>query len=134
MTPTGRLLAVLAVGLVAVTFCSAATIPPLAKRKLCGSKLIELVGKLCNGCVKGPGNTVMTKLQKKQLSFEEQMLTSMRHLPWDELIEYDSAGERLQQPSRQSSEPLRVKRGIVEECCHKSCPMSTLKEYCADSC
>jgi hypothetical protein len=65
MTPTGRLLPVLLLGLVAIALCSAANIPAPAKRKVCGTKLIELVGKVCNGCFKGPDNTVMTKLEKK---------------------------------------------------------------------
>jgi len=40
----------------------------IVKKNVCGTKLVELVSKVCGNCIRAPTNTIVTVLDKRSLT------------------------------------------------------------------
>ncbi|XP_077493531.1 insulin-like isoform X2 [Amblyomma americanum] len=99
----------------------------LEKRdRLCGNRLVETLEFLC-------GREIFDPMQKRHLNRPAPPILA----PWVSLLDGGSPklgfldAKTALQLLRPSARFGRQTRGIVEECCHKSCTPSELYSYCA---
>ncbi|CAH1962232.1 unnamed protein product [Acanthoscelides obtectus] len=93
----------------------------LTKRvKYCGPALADIVNLVCSG---------------KYYAREDKRFS--QNLNFDDYKDDDISSNLDDQPSYPfipkeltSLVPMKIRRGIVEECCHNACSQEQIKEYC----
>nr|CAI5850908.1 unnamed protein product [Callosobruchus analis] len=88
--------------------------------KYCGPALADIVNLVCSG---------------KYYAREEKRFSPQ--LSFDDYKDDDELSNMDDQPSYPfipkeltSLVPIKIRRGIVEECCHNACSHAQIKEYC----
>ncbi|XP_052006213.1 preproinsulin b [Xyrauchen texanus] len=82
-------------------------------RHLCGSNLVDALYLVC-----GPKGFFYSNRSKRDL---KALLHLLSNLADYEVVEADPLKENV----------MKMKRGIVEQCCHRPCTMYHLEDYCS---
>ncbi|KAG8180377.1 hypothetical protein JTE90_025427 [Oedothorax gibbosus] len=80
--------------------------------RACGRSLSQLISFVCQGVYNEP---VATK-RNSQFMLPE--------------IDWTSEGNTIPEIDDYIFPMIRTRRGVVDECCHRSCTFSTLRSYC----
>ncbi|XP_051505735.1 preproinsulin b isoform X2 [Myxocyprinus asiaticus] len=80
---------------------------------LCGSNLVDALYLIC-----GPKGFFYSNRNKRDL---EALLFLLSNLADYEVVEADPLKEKV----------MKMKRGIVEQCCHRPCTVYHLEDYCS---
>ncbi|XP_067312722.1 preproinsulin b [Pseudorasbora parva] len=80
---------------------------------LCGSNLVDALYLVC-----GPKGFFYSNRSRRDL---DTLLVLLSHLADYEAAEADPLKEKV----------MKMKRGIVEQCCHRPCTIYHLEDYCS---
>ncbi|XP_054716452.1 LIRP-like isoform X2 [Uloborus diversus] len=96
--------------------------------RLCGSMLVETLNVLCGGQYFDPneGNSVRLNKRKDSSSWNDYRKPGENYPRWFALLLSSSSYNKMS-GSQLSN---RYQRGVVDECCRKSCTPSVLLSYC----
>ncbi|KAL0175731.1 hypothetical protein M9458_028061, partial [Cirrhinus mrigala] len=87
---------------------------PTPSQHLCGSNLVDALYLVC-----GPRGFFYTSRSRRDL---ETLLAMLSNLADYEVAEDDPLKQKVM---------MKMKRGIVERCCHRPCTIYHLEDYCS---
>lgn len=94
--------------------------------RACGQMLNQQLDAICSGRY----HTITGKKRSDQLTFDDFNMESYGMEPLEDTLMLDYVDNLRPLRLMGGLRHHRLRRGIVEECCHKSCSTATLREYC----
>lgn len=97
--------------------------------QVCGRRLNQQLDALCSGRYL----TITGKKRSDQLQFDNLNLENFNNEPEENTLMLDYIDTALPTGLMGSLRNHRLRRnylGIVDECCHKPCSLSTMQEFC----
>ncbi|XP_019875654.1 insulin isoform X2 [Aethina tumida] len=92
------------------------------RKQLCGEKLGKALSLICEGMYYNP---------KAKKNYIDDLLNPEYNDGVEDMMGWEMSYPFLTEESARNFVPIKGRRGIVDECCYKSCSTEHLKLYCA---